>query len=50
MSLRPQTITFTPYGWAAWLTKLPVGRHTIQAVTQLTDGSEHVTTHVIDIV
>ncbi len=47
----PQTITFTPYGWEAWLTKLPMGRHTIRAETLFSDGSEpHITTHVIKVV
>src|SRR4029453_16751786 len=51
LRLRPQTITFTPFGWEAWLTNLPVGRHTIEADTRFTDGSEpHITVHVIDVI
>lgn len=51
LRLQPQTITLTPYGWEAWLTKLPVGRHTIEADTRFTDGSPpHITVHVIDVI
>jgi hypothetical protein len=46
LRLQPQTITFTPYGWEAWLTRLPVGEHTIEAETRFNDGSEpHITVH-----
>jgi hypothetical protein len=46
-----EAITFTPFGWEAWLTKLSRGRHTVTTETLFNDGSEpHATSHVIDVV
>jgi hypothetical protein len=34
--------TFTAWGWMAWVTKLPPGRHELRSVTVFDDGSDHI--------
>lgn len=42
----PGPATFTAYGWMAWLSNLPPGRHTLRSESIFNDGSE---SYVIEI-
>jgi hypothetical protein len=49
LGVEAQTATFTTCGWAAWLTDLPLGRHTIRTVVTSTTGTGDPRILVIDV-
>ena len=46
----PGPATFTAFGWMAWVTDLPPGRHNLQSRAEFTDGTHHTLSPIVNVI